>query len=481
MTAPLLSVRGVTYTYPDRPRPTLDGVTFDVAAGGWTTLVGATGSGKSTLLKLIAGLIGPDAAGRLDGEITVAGAPIASLSRGEMAARVGWVGQAADDQICSTNVAAEIAFGLENLGVPAEEIERRIADVLTEFELASLADESTQRLSGGEKQRLVLAAVMVMRPHLLLLDEPLAQLDPAAAAELLEMLARLQQAGTAIVVAEHRVDQVANRADQVYQLRDGKLERVAATTVAGHELSSDDQCETSVPVRLPAERFDIDNTQAGSDWTLHAEGLAFAYPGAAPVWQGVSFTLTSGESVAVLGPNGSGKSTLLGVLTDLHAATQGAVTMRMGAHGDELARTDELVRGLLLQNPDLMLFARRVADELAFGPRCAGCDAAEVSRRVADVAGMFHVADLLDEDPLALSQGQRLRVALAGIVALGPQLLALDEPTTGQDAEQIERLMTVLADRNGLRREGRCLVFSTHDVQLAGRFADRVLVLARGR
>jgi energy-coupling factor transport system ATP-binding protein len=423
------------------------------------------------------------------------------MSRAAVAAHLGFVGQSADDQICSTSATAELAFGLENLCLPTDEIASRIDATVAEFSLNALVEKPTHTLSGGEKQRLVLAAIMAMRPRVLLLDEPLAQLDPVAAAELLTRLRRLRAGGTTIILAEHRLDDVAMFADQVIVLRDGmNVLRDSVIVLRDRVIESTETqdvgnraADTCLVTTRPAWSRADDTHDSESivmpvsaAWTLRGRGVAFAYPGGENVWDDVSFALTPGESVAVLGPNGSGKSTLLGLLAGLHEPAAGTLAAQRehmdNADADGMGDRDEnLVRGLLLQNPDLMLFCRTVRDELSFGPRSAGCTAAEIAARVAEVAVTFRVDDLLDEDPLALSRGQRMRVALSAVVALRPQLLLLDEPTTGQDVDQVERLMLTLANRPRLLDERRCLVFSTHDVRLAAQFASRVMILAEGR
>ena len=502
MSEPALIVENLSFTFAGRETPTLENISLAIEPGSWTVLAGCSGSGKSTLLRAMAGLIPRHSAGSMQGRVRLFGRDTREASAAELAGLVGLVLQSPDDQICTTSVGAEIAFGLENLALPPEEIASRVGESLAALGMAGQERRSVQRLSGGQKQRLLLAAIMAMRPRLLLLDEPLSQLDAAAAADLLAELARLREAGLAIVLAEHRMDDVLAGADRVLVLEDGKLvddvpanqpalvcERLSAAGLPPPEMA-----QLAIAAGKPAT-FDVETllcelgprratnveprpVRRGSPndrpLLVSARGMRFRYPRAnEDAMPELTFDLHAGERLAIVGPNGAGKSTLLALLAGLLRPTDGQL--------DFAARDDAHPPcGLMLQNPDLTLFCSTVREELAFGPRQSGLDERHVGQRVAEVAADLELTALLDEPPLALSQGQRLRTAVGALLTLEPRLLLLDEPTTGQDQAVVRRLLAAMAasvERSSLRS----LVFSTHDLPSVMRYADRVLVLAEGK
>ena len=502
MSEPPLVVENLSFTFAGRITPTLEDISFTIEPGTWTVLAGRSGSGKSTLLRAMAGLIPRHSAGRMEGRVRLFGLDTRTASAAELASRVALVLQSPDDQLCTTTLGAEIAFGLENLAIEPAEIGRRVRETLAELGMAGEERRGVQQLSGGQKQRMLIAALMAMRPQLLLLDEPLSHLDAAAAADLLAELARLRDAGVAIVLAEHRFDDVLARADRVLVLDQGRvvddaptsepeevcqrlsaaglpLPEVAQLAIAAEKpiafdadallrlLSPASQAKAELP---PARR----GGPADRPLLVDAFRVNFRYPRAArPAMPELTFTLHAGERVAVVGPNGAGKSTLLALLAGLLKPTEGEI--EFAAHEGAAAPC-----GLMLQNPDLTLFCDTVREELAFGPRQSQLDEQAVAERVRNVAEQLQLTELLDEPPLALSQGQRLRTALGALLTLEPRLLLLDEPTTGQDQGVVARLLAAMA-ASVAGSDNRCLVFSTHDLRSVLRYADRVLILAHGK
>lgn len=460
-----IEVRGLSYTFAGRSAPTLEDISFDLSPGSWTLVTGRTGSGKSTLLRALCGLIPQQTAGEMRGNVHLFGTNTRAMSPFALAQNVGLVLQSPDDQICTSTVESEIAFGLQNLGLPVAEIDARIGVWLDRLGLNGCRRQSTETLSGGQKQRLMLASILAMGPRLLLLDEPLAQLDYVGGTELLATLDALRRDGLTIVVCEHRLEGLLRMADQVLTLERGRLVNNAGP--------KDGQCAAESEASRPRI----------SSRTVRPEGLPpvatalhlahrFASQ-AQPVWEGVDFAIAPGEIVAVVGANGSGKSTLLAALAGAVHPLAGRIHLSAGAAGT-------LPVGLVAQNPDLLLFCRTVREELAFGPRQLGLAESEVRDRVQAAATALSIADLIDEPPLALSQGQRLRVAVGAVATLHPRLLLLDEPTTGQDAAEVERLLRAIAGMVEARQVGAVL-FSTHDLPLVSRFSHRALVLAGGR
>jgi len=508
-----VSARRLGFTYAGRSRPTLEDVSFAIEPGTWTLLAGRTGCGKSTLLRALAGLIPHHTAGEMQGDVRLFGESTRVAAPVTLAGRVGLLLQSPDEQICATTVAGEMAFGLENLAVDPEEIEGRIADGLGQAGLDGYDSRSTHRLSGGEKGRLTRAAVLAMRPGLLLLDEPLGQLDPCGAQELLVELERLKAAGMTIVLAEHRLDELIPAVDRLLVLEEGRLVGDAASRDADAVRSALESGGLPLPELMQlatrigycaltdieglVERATMEGRGSANTPGVPATPASAAPPSGdkssvtkrpvvasrrlahrfadstGPLWAEVNFELMAGERVALLGPNGCGKSTLLAMLAGLITPNAGGVEFAE-------ACDSKIVCGLVLQNPDLSLFCRTVREELAFGPRAQALADDIVADRVARAAEEFELGDLLDDHPLALSQGQRLRTAVAATVVLEPRLLLLDEPTTGQDAGQVSRIMEALS-RHLAAGGDSSLLFSTHDLRTAARFADRAIVLCGGR
>lgn len=499
-----LRVDCLSFTYAGRTKPSLCDITLSIEPGSLILLAGRSGSGKSTLLRAMAGLIPRHSAGVMRGRVLlnpprrVAACPAKDCPSAEeaceldtrhatprdLANRVGLVLQSADEQLCATSVTGEIVFGLENLGVPAVEIDARIASAVERFGLTGCQAVPPQLLSGGQKQRLLLAAFWAMRPGVLLLDEPLSQLDAVAAQELLDEINQLRQQGWAIVVAEHRLDELRSIADRLWVLDGGCLVANVgagdAPAIAAALPSWDDPARPSAPDDAGGSFSNTANSShprpsLGDRPLLSVEALGFQFPRTArPLFADVAFAIDQGERVALVGPNGGGKSTLLATVAGLSKPSSGK--LHLPEPGDRSAAC-----GLLLQNADLALFCGSVYEELAFGPRQLGWPRQAVHQEVLRVAEQLDVAEFFEQPPLSLSQGQRLRVALAATLTSRPRLLLLDEPTTGQDPAELVRALgaaTTLAIEGGA---SEAVLFSTHDLRSVSRFADRVLVLAEGR
>jgi energy-coupling factor transport system ATP-binding protein len=460
-----IEVCNLSYTYPGRDQPTLVDLNLSLPAGSWTVISGATGSGKSTLLRALVGLIPHLARGQMTGSVRIGGKDLRQMTPAVRAATVGFVSQSPDDQLSATSVGGELAFGLENLGLPPDEIGRRIERAAARFGLSELLGRSTATLSGGMKQRLVLAAVWAMQPRVLVCDEPLSQLDPAAAGEFLDELRRLRDEGLTIVLAEHRLDETAGKADRTLRLEAGKLVGEENGEAADQGLRSAARYEPAFETRARSPE---------TPTIVRAESIAFRFPGSAgPVWSELSFDLRRGERVALVGPNGCGKSTLLSTLAGVLRPTAGRLVWSE-ARG-------VLPATLVPQRADLTLFLPTVSEELTYGPEQAGLRPYAIAERIVPLARLFGLSEKLIEFPHALSQGERVRTAMAAAVATAARLILLDEPTTGQDAPTMRRMMAAIGACVGAPGGPEAVVFSTHDLAIAREFSDRVLLLSGGR
>lgn len=443
----MLRVRDLTFTYPRRGAAALADVSLEVRAGECLGVTGPSGSGKSTLLRAVKGLLG---GGALSGEVTAA-------------ADVGLVFQNAETQILCSTVAEEVAFGPENLCVPPPEIAARVDGALRDVALSRLRDRNVERLSAGQKHRLAIAAVLSMRPGVLLLDEPTSQLDAPAKADLVRVLAGLKRSGYAIVVVEHDLAALAQLVDRWMVLEGGRAGAASARPAPCSE-----------PVARPTPRR---APPPGSAPAIAAEGVTCAYPGTGTVLERVDLRVLAGERVHLFGRNGCGKSTLLACLAGAVAPTAGTLHVA-GVRVEEGARLFGLV-GYLLQNPQRQLFEDTVHDEVAFSLRRLRCAPDAVRERVASALADCEAAHLADRLPLSLSFGEQHRVALASVLAPRPRVLLLDEPFAGLDLAQRRRLLEILG--RVAERDGTAVLIASHDPLPDPRWPDRTVVLDGSR
>jgi len=491
----------VSFTYNESQRPTLHRVNLDIPEGELCVVVGETGTGKSTLLRAINGLVPHFSGGTLAGTVTVDGRSTKDNRPRDLADVVGFVGQNPLASFVTETVEDELAYTMENLGVPADAMRRRVEDAVDLLGLQDLRDRSLRTLSGGQQQRVAIGAVLTASPRLLVLDEPTSALDPAAAEEVLSALARLvHDLGLTVVMAEHRLERVVPFADRIIlvpgagaPLVVGPPEIVMQTSPVAPPLvelgrlvdwdplplSVRDARRKSGPLRerlapiAPPRGPALLAPAAERAEAASARKLTVSY-GAVVALDGVDLAIMPGEVLALMGRNGSGKSTLLNTLSGVRRPTRGAVAV--DGRDPQSFRGADLVRhvGLVPQDPGLLLYGESVQAECQTADKASAL-AAETTARTLDrmLPGLPR-----DRHPRDLSEGQRLALALAVVVAPSPALLLLDEPTRGLDYPSKDRLIRVLRELAG---DGHAIVLATHDVELAARVADRAVVLADGQ
>jgi energy-coupling factor transport system ATP-binding protein len=494
-----LCIRDLSFRYRQRQDSALRHVAFQAEPGEIVLIAGASGSGKTTLMRCINGLI-PHSykGGELTGEIRVMGRDPGRLSLAEMSRLVGTVLQDPEKQIVASYVANEIAFGLENLGVPRPEMRQRIDTVLDHLGIRHLRDRETFQLSGGEKQKVVVAAILILEPSILLLDEPLANLDPYSLRETLHLIRRLADEGKTILLIEHRIEDVLKiRPDKILFLKDGEQRYFG--DVSGFEAVADPR-QVKLPAPLAIRRLreeglppSNDQVQAtirsasapeGEAPLLRFENVSYWYEPQQPVLQEVNLAVRSGDVIALLGPNGAGKTTLVKHAIGLLKPRQGRVWVQ--GRDSKQVTVAQVARtlGYVFQSPSHMLFAPTVAEELAFGPRNLGYEAETIDRNVTAALNTVDLSERAGDPPLALSFGQQKRVTIAAVIAMQSRILVMDEPTAGQDYRHYTEFMDAIlypAEGSPWRDAFDAVIFITHDLDLAVSYANRVLLVSHGR
>jgi energy-coupling factor transporter ATP-binding protein EcfA2 len=448
-----------------------------VEPGERVLLLGPSGAGKSTLLAALAGVLGGDDEGETAGSLTVGGSDPRSV-RGT----AGLVLQDPDSQVIMARVGDDVAFGCENLGVPRDEIWSRVRQALDAVGLAVPLEQPTEALSGGQKQRLALAGALAMRPGLLLLDEPTANIDPDGVLEVRDAVREvLDRSGATAIIVEHRVEAWLGVVDRIVVLgRDG---RVVADGEPARVLAEQGESLAASGVWVPGRELSVQRLagRASTPLLLTTGSLRVARVPGVPLGDVVDAELAAGDVLAITGPNGSGKTTLALTLGGLLPPSAGAVAatteLRRGAGPSPISwRSRELLTriGTVFQTPEHQFLTATVRDELALGPRSLRLDEAEVAARVDVLLERLGLDSLAQANPFTLSGGQKRRLSVASVLATRPRVLVLDEPTFAQDALTWAALVGLLED---LRSTGTAIVAATHDERFVSSLSARRLVM----
>lgn len=519
----IINVDDVSFSYGTQTEQTLSHISLSVNKGDFIGIIGPSGAGKSTLAACLSGAVPHHYTGTFFGSVMVDGHDTCEVSLTDVSQIVGSVLQDIDTQMVASIVEDEMLFGLENFGVPHDKIEQRLSETLETVGISDLRDREIATLSGGQKQKVAIAAILAMRPRVLVLDEPTAALDPASSTLVFETLREANRTlGITIVVVEQKVALLSEYCNRVLVLNHGEIalqgepHEVFAHTdelraigvdcprvtrifnsleadglVSGTPCLDVDEAERlisgivdpahaapSKPKRLPIPRMRrlCALMPRTPEPVLTFDHVEFAYPNGGAAVHDLSLTLYPGELVGIVGQNGAGKTTLTKLLTGLLKPASGSV--RVTGLDTATVPTSRIAREVatLFQNPDRQICKDTVLDEVAFGLELAGIDRAEALRRAQLVIDRFGLP--ADEAPFSLSRGQRQMVALASVVVVEPKIVVLDEPTSGLDYREC---MTVMETVRTMAERGCAVIMVCHDMEVVSDFAERIVVMAGGR
>lgn len=516
----MINFTNFSFQYNNSPDPTLSHINLQISQGEYVLIMGPSGSGKSTLLRAINGLIPHFFGGNYAGNILVDGKNPLRIPPNEMAEDIGYLFQNPDNQLLMEKVIAELAFGLENLAIPLEDIEARIQEITQIFSLHDLIPRRVNELSGGQKQTIALASLLAMQPKILLFDEPTSELDPLAARKLFANLSKLNSTSNyIIIIIEHNIAEIIDDIDRILYLEDGKIQfdgnpqnfyrkyeknpeilkpSLIDLSFQIQEIEPD-KGMLNAPIPLNQSQFLESYSAFLSQRTfehlrlpqstpkpieqrldlplLSVENLYFAYSSGSEVLSQIYFHAAAGEIICIIGKNGSGKTTLLKNIIGLLIPTKGNIrinrnpkTLPRNANDNEVL----LSQGYVFQNPSAQFFRDSVRQELEYIVRGLPLTKEEKIDRVDEILRFFHLTSLQSKYPRFISLGEQQRLALATALIVKPHLLLIDEPTHGMDAIQKVHLLSYLRK---IQKEGCLILIATHDHQFASSLATRILYL----
>jgi energy-coupling factor transport system ATP-binding protein len=508
----IVDVQNLSFAYPDGSKA-LAGINLEVTRGEIVAVMGANGAGKTTLCHHLTGVIPNIYQGTTEGKVAVVGMDVQRHPVYELAQKISFVTQDPEGQLINPDVLMEVAFGSENLGVPREEIMRRAKWALEAVGLEGLESRSPSELSGGQKQRLVLAAGLSMLPQLLVLDEPTSQLDPMGTTEVLNVLVDLKKKyNMTTILTTHASEEMLEFADRVIVLSKGEIVcqgtprevfsqvnlldkagvQVPQIASLGHRMAPREPVPMTIAEgkKLVVDMIDrkvlhpravekIRTSLSEGEGVLECQDLTFTYPGFPPVTalKNVNLKIRKGEMIGIIGQNGSGKTTLVKQFLNLLKPTLGRVLLK-GRNIQDFT-TGELSSsiGLVLQNPDEQLFTISCQKEVEFGLRNLKLPDDQIKRRTDEALGFVGLGEQWDTFPFRLSFGDRRSLTVAAVIAMRPEVVIMDEPTTAQDYRGRHRIAKLAKELN---EAGHTVIMITHDMNLITQYADRTVVMRDG-
>jgi energy-coupling factor transport system ATP-binding protein len=502
-----IDFQNVTFVYEGSDIPALKDINLSIEPGEIILITGPAGSGKTTLCSCINGLVPHFHEGNLQGNVLVRSYNTKKARVGGLASLVGMVFQDPESQLVTSSVADEVAFGPENFGVAREEINKRVMAALKATRLEGYEEREPYNLSGGEQQACVIASVYAVQPDIYVMDEPLANLDPAGRAQVLRLIIDVaKERGKTLVIVEHALEEVIPLVARIIVMNDGEIVR-DGTVEEVLSLGDIPQVFTRPPIIRLAEKFlqkvkpltpEIFYEELSSKYNLgtirvnnspllepllagkpiiEVKNVSYSYIQGAEALRNISLTVCEGELVAILGRNGSGKTTLVRHLIGLIKPEEGKIFV----DGKDVARTPtyELAQdvGFCFQNPNHQIVTFKVRDEVIFGLRAHNIPASEYEERIREALEIVDMLDYIDAEVFDLGKGQKQRLALASVLALKPRILIIDEPTTGQDPQMVEGIFSIIKNLNEM---GTTVLMITHQMEYAANYAHRAIVLKSG-
>lgn len=501
----IFTIENLRFTYPEQEGMVLDTINLSIKQGDFTIVFGESGSGKTTLLKMLKRELTPH--GKVEGTVYYKGSDLTDLDNRTAASEIGYVMQNPETQIVTDKVWHELAFGLENLGMDSDTIRRRVGEIANFFGIHSWFRKKTTELSGGQKQLLNLASIMVMQPEVLILDEPTSQLDPIAAMNFIQTLEKINRdLGLTIIIVEHRLEEVMPLADKVILLEDGKVLLTGAAKEVGEQLRRVQEnhpmllalptaakvyyglnyrgegpltvregrqfITENLPVQLDRVEQSEETEEVTGSIAIELKNIWFRYEKDLPdIVAGANVKIRQGEIISILGGNGSGKTTLLNIMAGQLHPYRGTVLLDgkklQKYKGKELYKRNIAV---LPQDPKTVFLKSTVYEDYEEIAKAVDYTKEELKKRVDEVITKLDITHLLEKNPFDLSGGEQQKVALGKVLLLQPKILFLDEPTKGIDAFSKQNLLRMIKE---LQSQGLTIIIVTHDIEFAALVSDR--------
>lgn len=502
-----ITFQNVTFSYAGSTNKALQNINLHISPGEIVLITGPAGSGKTTLCSCINGLVPHYHEGNLEGEVLIGPYNTKKARVGGLASIIGMVFQDPEAQLVTNSVMDEVAFGPENLGIAREEINERTREALQATRLVGYEEREPHNLSGGEQQACCIAATYAMRPEIYVMDEPLANLDPAGRAFILKLIIQVaKQRGKSLIIVEHALEETLPLVDRVIIMNQGQILRegptadILAQGDIPHIFKRPDLLRLADKFQLSSfsltpqvfanrlrEKYTLKklgsnglhpDRHISSKPVIELQDVSFSYDAEKEALHNVSLTINAGEMVAILGRNGSGKTTLVRHVIGLHHPTSGKVLV----NGMDVAETPTHILaqdvGFCFQNPNHQIVSFNVRDEMTFGLKAHNIDPSEYEARIQEALKIVDLSDYIDTEVFDLGKGQKQRLALASVLTLKPKILVIDEPTTGQDPEMIDEIFGIIRKLN---EQGTTILLITHRIDYAAMYANRAVVLQHGK
>lgn len=513
-----IEIENLWWKYATSKEWVLKNISIKIRKGEFLGIVGPSGAGKTTLCLCMSGLIPLRSKGLMNGKLLIKGLDTKNTLLQEIINKVGIVFQDPDTQLVTMSVEDEIAFPLENMNLPRKEIEERVEEALRMVGLEEYREKYPYELSGGQKQRLAIASILALKPEILILDEPTSDLDPIGKKEVFSILSKLREKyKVTLIVVEHNTEELAKYADRIAFLYNGEIIKIDSPNKFFKDIeflkdkgvyppqvseffyySKIVNDKGKFPITLEEainiikekidinilknsinyNKFNIQKNKKFGEEIINVKDLFYKYPDGTIALNKLSFKVNKGEFLAIIGQNGSGKTTLAKNLVGLLKPTSGEVEV-FGENTKNISVSDLATKiGYVYQNPDHQLFSPTVYEECAYGLRNLGFNEKEIKERIEETLNIMGLNGLENIEPFMLSKGQRQRLALAATLVLKPEVIIVDEPTTGQDMRQSEAIMKLL---DKLNKDGKTIIVITHNMRIVAEYIERTIVLMNGK